>query len=83
MVLSPGGVMIGKHLSFPGTPAVTARGCLASDVDTIADHLLRAAQITCAVQRAFLRCLQSDNREILDLRTRAEAFCESVFPAWF
>ncbi|KAK4757503.1 hypothetical protein SAY87_018804 [Trapa incisa] len=70
----PGGVRI-------GTPAMTTRGCLESDFETIADYLLRAAQIASAIQRehgksqkAFLKGLQGNNKDILELRTRVETF---------
>ncbi|XWS23828.1 hypothetical protein CRYUN_Cryun28dG0048700 [Craigia yunnanensis] len=71
--ISPGGVRI-------GTPAMTSRGCLESDFETIADFLYRAAQITSAVQRdhgklqkEFLKCLYN-NKDVVDLRNRVEAF---------
>ncbi|XP_050376729.1 serine hydroxymethyltransferase 7-like [Argentina anserina] len=70
---SPGGVRI-------GTPAMTTRGCVESDFETIADFLLRAAQITVAVQREhgkyqkeFLKGLQN-NKDIVELRNRVETF---------
>ncbi|GLT41384.1 hypothetical protein SLA2020_154510 [Shorea laevis] len=73
--ISPGGVRI-------GTPAMTSRGCLESDFETIADFLFRAAQITSAVQREhgklqkeFLKGLQNNNA-IVDLQNRVEAFAE-------
>ncbi|KAI3439328.1 Serine hydroxymethyltransferase [Psidium guajava] len=71
--ITPGGVRI-------GTPAMTTRGCLESDFEIIADHLLKAAQITSTIQRghgklqkAFLKGLQC-NKEIVELRTLVEAF---------
>ncbi|KAL5704232.1 glycine hydroxymethyltransferase [Ranunculus cassubicifolius] len=71
--ISPGGVRI-------GTPAMTTRGCLESDFETIADFLIRAAQIACIVQREhgklqkdFLKGLQN-NKDVLDLRNRVESF---------
>ncbi|KAI3960302.1 hypothetical protein MKW98_017026 [Papaver atlanticum] len=71
--ISPGGVRI-------GTPAMTTRGCIESDFETIADFLLRAAQIVSIVQREhgklqkdFLKGLQN-NKDIIDLRNRVEAF---------
>ncbi|KAL6179550.1 hypothetical protein ACLB2K_051064 [Fragaria x ananassa] len=70
---SPGGVRI-------GTPAMTTRGCVESDFETIADFLLRAAQITVSVQREhgkyqkeFLKGLQN-NKDIVELRSRVETF---------
>lgn len=70
-----------KHFPFSGTPAMTTRGCLENDFETIADYLLRAAQIASAIQRehgksqrTFLKGLQSDNKEIWELRIRVEAF---------
>lgn len=69
----PGGVRI-------GTPAMTSRGCLEDDFETVADFLFRAAQITCIVQREhgksckdFLRGLQN-NENIIELRSRVEIF---------
>lgn len=63
-----------------GTPAMTSRGCLEGDFETIADFLLRAAQITCAVQREhgkfqkdFLKGLQN-SRDIIELGNRVETF---------
>ncbi|KAK4751777.1 hypothetical protein SAY87_020575 [Trapa incisa] len=63
-----------------GTPAMTSRGCLESDFEMIALFLLRAAQITLAVQREhgnhqkdFFKGLQH-NKDILELRNRVEAF---------
>ncbi|KAL5789714.1 hypothetical protein ACOSQ2_004602 [Xanthoceras sorbifolium] len=71
--ITPGGVRI-------GTPAMTSRGCVQSDFETIADFLLRAAHIANMVhhehgklQKAFLTGLQS-NRDILELRTQVETF---------
>ncbi|KAE8666609.1 hypothetical protein F3Y22_tig00112495pilonHSYRG00008 [Hibiscus syriacus] len=71
--ISPGGVRI-------GTPAMTSRGCLESDFETMADFLYRAAQITSAVkrdhgklQKEFLKGLHN-NKDIIDLRNRVEAF---------
>lgn len=71
--ISPGGVRI-------GSPAMTSRGCLEADFETIADFLYRAAQITSLVQREhgkcqkdFLKGLQN-NKDIVDLRNRVEMF---------
>lgn len=71
--ITPGGVRI-------GTPAMTSRGCLEADFETIADFLLRAAQIASSVQRehgklpkAFLKGLEN-NKDIIELRTRVESF---------
>eukprot|EP00262_Sarcandra_glabra_P005705 TRINITY_DN1747_c0_g1_i2.p1 TRINITY_DN1747_c0_g1~~TRINITY_DN1747_c0_g1_i2.p1 ORF type:complete len:596 (-),score=64.96 TRINITY_DN1747_c0_g1_i2:208-1995(-) len=71
--ISPGGVRI-------GTPAMTSRGCLESDFETIADFLLRAAQIAIIIQREhgkllkdFLNGLQN-NKDIVELRNRVENF---------
>lgn len=59
---------------------MTSRGCLEEDFDTIADFLLRAAQITSIIQREhgksckdFLKGLQN-NKDIFDLRNRVETF---------
>ncbi|KAL2511867.1 Serine hydroxymethyltransferase 6 [Abeliophyllum distichum] len=71
--LTPGGVRI-------GTPAMTSRGCLEADFETMADFLLRAVQIASSVQREhgkvpkpFLKGLES-SKEIVELRTRVESF---------
>ncbi|BFG19194.1 hypothetical protein CerSpe_054680 [Prunus speciosa] len=71
--LSPGGVRI-------GTPAMTTRGCVEADFETMAEFLLRAAQITVNVQREygklqkdFIKGLQN-NKDIVDLRNRVETF---------
>ncbi|GLU00989.1 hypothetical protein SLE2022_183190 [Rubroshorea leprosula] len=71
--ISPRGVRI-------GTPAMTSRGCLESDFETIADFLITAAHITSAVQREhgkskkeLLKGLQN-NSDIVDLRNKVEAF---------
>ncbi|KAL9312617.1 hypothetical protein ACSQ67_018069 [Phaseolus vulgaris] len=71
--ISPGGVRI-------GTPAMTSRGCLEEDFETISDFLLRAAQITSIVQREhgksckdFLKGLEN-NKDISELRNRVETF---------
>ncbi|GMH06757.1 hypothetical protein Nepgr_008597 [Nepenthes gracilis] len=71
--ITSGGVRI-------GTPAMTTRGCIEADFETIADFLIRAAQITGSVQRehgklqkGFLKGLDA-NKEIIELRTRVEAF---------
>lgn len=71
--ITPGGVRI-------GTPAMTSRGCLEADFETIADFLFRAAQIASSVQRehgklpkAFLKGLEN-NKDIIELRTRVESF---------
>ncbi|XP_039069162.1 serine hydroxymethyltransferase 7-like isoform X1 [Hibiscus syriacus] len=71
--ISPGGVRI-------GTPAMTSRGCLESDFETIADFLYTAAEITSSVQRdhgksqkEFLKGLHN-NKDVFDLRIRVETF---------
>ncbi|CAL0319374.1 unnamed protein product [Lupinus luteus] len=71
--ISTGGVRI-------GTPAMTSRGCIEEDFETIADFLLRAAQITSIVQREhgksckdFLKGLQN-NKDLSELRNRVETF---------
>ncbi|CAN6581275.1 unnamed protein product [Malus baccata var. baccata] len=63
-----------------GTPAMTTRGCVETDFETIADFLLRAAQITASVQREdgkfqkdFMQGLQN-NKDIVELRNRVEKF---------
>ncbi|XP_031272998.1 serine hydroxymethyltransferase 7 [Pistacia vera] len=71
--ICPGGVRI-------GTPAMTSRGCVEADFETIADFLLRAVEITSNVQRehgklqkGFIEDLQN-NKDIVELRNRVEAF---------
>ncbi|KAA8545510.1 hypothetical protein F0562_020294 [Nyssa sinensis] len=71
--ITPGGVRI-------GTPAMTSRGCLEADFDTMADFLLKATQIANSVQRehgklqkGFLKGLQN-NKDIVELRTQVEDF---------
>ncbi|KAI3770358.1 hypothetical protein L6452_01487 [Arctium lappa] len=71
--LIPGGVRI-------GTPAMTSRGCLESDFETMADFLCRAAQITSSVQRehgkmvkCFLKGVEN-NKDIVDLGGQVEKF---------
>ncbi|PSS26755.1 Serine hydroxymethyltransferase like [Actinidia chinensis var. chinensis] len=71
--ITPRGVRI-------GTPAMTSRGCLEADFETMADFLLRAVQITGTVQKehgklqkAFLEGIQN-NKDIVELRTRVEKF---------
>ncbi|KAL9250391.1 Serine hydroxymethyltransferase 7-like protein [Drosera capensis] len=71
--ICPGGVRI-------GTPAMTTRGCIEADFETIADFLVRAAQITGIVQRehgklqkGFLKGLIA-NKDIVELRNRVESF---------
>lgn len=66
--------------AFSGTPAMTSRGCMESDFETIADFLLKAAQITSLLQREhgklqkeFLKGLQN-NKDVIELRNRVEAF---------
>ncbi|KAI7743770.1 hypothetical protein M8C21_021114 [Ambrosia artemisiifolia] len=71
--LVPGGVRI-------GTPAMTSRGCLESDFETMADFLCRAAQITSSVQREHGKMVKSflkgveNNKDIIELRTQVENF---------
>uniref|UniRef100_A0A2N9G7M0 Serine hydroxymethyltransferase n=1 Tax=Fagus sylvatica TaxID=28930 RepID=A0A2N9G7M0_FAGSY len=87
--ISPGGVRIGWRVirktpvddkQFPGTPAMTTRGCLEADFETVAEFLYRAAQITSMVQREigklqkdFLKGLQN-NKNIVELRNQVETF---------
>lgn len=67
-------------LNCAGTPAMTSRGCLESDFETIADFLLRAAHIASMMQRdhgklqkASLKSLHN-NKDLLELRTQVETF---------
>lgn len=69
----PGGVRI-------GTPAMTSRGCMEADFETMAEFLFRAAQIASILQREHgklqkttLKVLESQ-RDIVELRARVEAF---------
>ncbi|KAF4359049.1 hypothetical protein CsatB_015040 [Cannabis sativa] len=71
--ISPGGVRV-------GTPAMTSRGCLESDFETVAEFLLKAAHIASVAQRehgkfprAFLKALEN-NKDIMELRHRVESF---------
>ncbi|CAN4110679.1 unnamed protein product [Withania somnifera] len=71
--ITPGGVRI-------GTPAMTSRGCIENDFETMADFLLKAAQITNSIQRehgklakTFLKGLEN-NKDVIELRTRVENF---------
>lgn len=75
--ISPGGVRI-------GTPAMTTRGCLEADFETIAEILLKAVQITKMVlhrehgklHKDMMKNLQN-NKDIMELRNRVEAFAAS------
>lgn len=71
--ITPGGVRI-------GTPAMTSRGCIENDFETMADFLLKAAQITNSIQRehgklakTFLKGLEN-NKDVIELQTRVENF---------
>ncbi|KAL4588463.1 hypothetical protein LXL04_001354 [Taraxacum kok-saghyz] len=71
--LTPGGVRI-------GTPAMTSRGCLETDFETMAEFLYRAAQITSVMQRehgkmakGFLKGIEK-SKEIVELRGQVENF---------
>ncbi|KAB2629047.1 serine hydroxymethyltransferase 7 [Pyrus ussuriensis x Pyrus communis] len=59
---------------------MSTRGCMESDFETIADFLLRAAQITVSIQREYGK-FQKDfieglknNKDIYELRNRVETF---------
>ncbi|KAJ9561349.1 hypothetical protein OSB04_006509 [Centaurea solstitialis] len=76
--LIPGGKRLNVYGS--GTPAMTSRGCLESDFETMADFLCRAAQITSSVQRehgkmvkCFLKGVEN-NKDIVDLGSQVEKF---------
>ncbi|XP_075493959.1 serine hydroxymethyltransferase 6-like isoform X2 [Primulina tabacum] len=71
--ITPGGVRI-------GTPAMTSRGCLEADFETMAEYLITAAQIASSVYREhgklpkhFLKGL-GNNKELIELRARVENF---------
>ncbi|KAF5786558.1 putative glycine hydroxymethyltransferase transcription factor WD40-like family [Helianthus annuus] len=70
----PGGVRI-------GTPAMTSRGCLESDFETMGGFLFRAALIARSIQRehgkmakGILKDGLENNKDIVDLRTQVENF---------
>ncbi|KAK7302410.1 hypothetical protein RJT34_13299 [Clitoria ternatea] len=70
--ITPGGVRI-------GTPAMTSRGCLEADFETMAEFLFRSAQIASLLQREHGKLQKStsmveSNRDIVELRARVEAF---------
>ncbi|KAF5733500.1 Serine hydroxymethyltransferase [Tripterygium wilfordii] len=80
--ITPGGVRI-------GTPAMTSRGCLESDFETMADFLLRAAHLASVVQREYGKlqktCLKDleNNKDVLELRARVETFAtQFVMPGF-
>lgn len=59
---------------------MTSRGCLEADFETMAEFLIRAAQIASILQREHgklqkttLKGLES-NRDVVELRARVEAF---------
>lgn len=65
---------------YLGTPAMTSRGCVEADFETMADFLFRAAQIANMLQRehgklqnTIYKVLES-NRDIIELRARVEVF---------
>lgn len=67
-------------LYYLGTPAMTSRGCVEADFETMADFLFRAAQIANMLQRehgklqnTIYKVLES-NRDIIELRARVEVF---------
>ena len=67
-------------LNFAGTPAMTSRGCLESDFETIADFLLRSAHIASMMQRDHGKLQKgsvkslNNNKDILELQTQVEIF---------
>lgn len=78
---------------FVGTPAMTSRGCVEEDFETIADFLLKAAQITSNIQREhgkfckdFVKGLQN-NKDIVELRNQVETFASQfempAYDTWF
>jgi len=65
---------------YSGTPAMTSRGCVEPDFETMADFLIRAAQIAntllrehAKLQKTAFKGLDS-NRDVVELRARVEAF---------
>lgn len=80
--------LVGKRseeffMLFPGTPAMTTRGCVESDFEIIANFLMRAVQIAENVQsehgklqKEFLKGL-ADNKEIIELRNNVEKFASA------
>lgn len=59
---------------------MTSRGCLESDFETIADFLLRAANIACTalreqgkLQKGLLKSLK-DSKDVSELRSKVETF---------
>ncbi|KAF8088466.1 hypothetical protein N665_0541s0031 [Sinapis alba] len=81
-VISPGGVRI-------GSPAMTSRGCLEPDFETMAEFLYRAAQIASAALREHGK-LQKEPlksmyhcKDIAELRSQVEAFASQfAMPAF-
>ncbi|XP_031124462.1 serine hydroxymethyltransferase 7-like [Ipomoea triloba] len=71
--ITPGGVRI-------GTSAMTTRGCLEPDFETIADILLKAAQIASSVQREHGKLSKTfskgieNNKDVIELRALVESF---------
>lgn len=68
---------------------MTSRGCVEEDFETIADFLLKAAQITSNIQREhgkfckdFVKGLQN-NKDIVELRNQVETFASQFeMPAY-
>ncbi|RRT50869.1 hypothetical protein B296_00035437 [Ensete ventricosum] len=70
----------GIFFACVGTPAMTTRGCLEGDFETVSEFLLRAAQIASTIQKEhgkiqkeFLKGLES-SRDVAELRSRVESF---------
>jgi len=68
---------------------MTTRGCLEADFETMADFLIRAVQITVMIQREhgkLQKCFSKvlhNNKDIVELRTRVEAFAtQFAMPAF-
>ncbi|KAG2318680.1 hypothetical protein Bca52824_011893 [Brassica carinata] len=81
-VISPGGVRI-------GSPAMTSRGCLEPDFETMAEFLYRAAQIASAALREHGKLPKEPLKsmyhckEIAELRNQVEAFASQfAMPAF-
>mgnify|MGYP003362129042 CR=1 FL=1 len=77
------------YISVLGSPAMTSRGCLEQDFETMAEFLYRAAQIASAALREHGK-LQKEPlksiyhcKDIADLRNQVEGFASKfAMPAF-